>query len=1032
MFELEPIPEKIQKRMFQKMALLARDTKKVKDLDIKKLSSKSTFARMTSGQTHPVVLMSGTLNSDGNIAGGYNDIYGPRTYKGLSQEEALDLYNSGDTVNYNELELESIIERGGDGVGIKNNLKRPMPGIKSIDVTFKGGTRALREATISWMCWDWEELNFLMPHFLAHGKTVMLEWGWVFDKNTLTKLNKFLKVEDNGRRYIAADAYTDYRDEVIENSGDFDIMSGIIKNFEFTTRTDGGFDCKTILTSVGVSLMQAPQPETTVLDPGTRYNLSANESAVATAQKLKAATGEKSSKNFITDFFDGPGDKLKIATRGNVDLLIDLNTNTTLKQFISKIDVFIAQDVIRNNALPATNRDRIAVVANISVYTDYRKNKQREVWVRWGWFEDNILSPFISLTASPQQVAGDNTSYNKIINEFRSIDIIDNPDGTEKDKETRTKKYQSVRIKNHSELKTVNIRHYILPGQFDYRKRLEDEGEIDSTGKQTRPVILPGDVDYIIKLADKVNKNFSKFDTGDKNNPKGYLRNMLINTRTIKQAFGANSGEQVVTDGFNITQSIKNLFKALNQELSFWNFELTTDSIEDYRVKIVDKQITAHDFTQKTSQQKSSYDLDKDELNTTDKEGNTKSGPGVFFFPVWRKDSFVKQQDVTAKIPTSMAIATMYGANMDQLRDLSNPGSSYIAKEGVAVGGFWDKLADTRLNQLDIAFRNNDNIGAPHGIDPKNPTGSFIDDANMPLRIRGKNSDNKIREFVKNNSNELELSYEKRLADINKKLNQEQAFVSKYDASIPPPYIDNEDINVVINYIRQNVDQFETRDIGPGGLKSLIDTYGTIWETGDNRKKATPYRMKQAFIDSILYLTSQYGKFKQADVPLLIPFDIELSIEGIGGIYPGNSFHSDYLPQKYKDETVFQVFDVNHTLDSSGWTTTLSGKMRTTMAAVFRDSMTLFEKIEQQLINLERQSETLSEENKKTSEAFKKYKQDVKDAIASPITQKESRTFRGRQRGLLDNTTIMLKRLPETSKAVYRYLKQFIVNETNE
>ena len=35
---------------------------------------------MTSGQTSPVVLMGGKVKEDGNIPGGYDDIYGPQLH----------------------------------------------------------------------------------------------------------------------------------------------------------------------------------------------------------------------------------------------------------------------------------------------------------------------------------------------------------------------------------------------------------------------------------------------------------------------------------------------------------------------------------------------------------------------------------------------------------------------------------------------------------------------------------------------------------------------------------------------------------------------------------------------------------------------------------------------------------------------------------------------------------------------------------------------------------------------------------------
>ena len=99
--------------------------------------------------------------------------------------------------------------------------------------------------------------------------------------------------------------------------------------------------------------------------------------------------------------------------------------------------------------------------------------------------------------------------------------------------------------------------------------------------------------------------------------------------------------------------------------------------------------------------------------------------------------------------------------------------------------------------------------------------------------------------------------------------------------------------------------------------------------------------MKAEFKNSVSYLTTQHGIYKQANTALLIPLEIELEIDGIVGIYQGNSFHSTYLPQKYKDKAVFQAFDVNHRLDSSGWTTTIAGKMRSTISNIFEGYKTL-------------------------------------------------------------------------------------------
>jgi hypothetical protein len=60
----------------------------------------------------------------------------------------------------------------------------------------------------------------------------------------------------------------------------------------------------------------------------------------------------------------------------------------------------------------------------------------------------------------------------------------------------------------------------------------------------------------------------------------------------------------------------------------------------------------------------------------------------------------------------------------------------------------------------------------------------------------------------------------------------------------------------------------------------------------------------------------------------LLPIDFELDVDGIAGIFPGNSFQSSYLPQRYKNESLFQAVGVSHKIDSSGWTTTIKGQIR--------------------------------------------------------------------------------------------------------
>ena len=64
-----------------------------------------------------------------------------------------------------------------------------------------------------------------------------------------------------------------------------------------------------------------------------------------------------------------------------------------------------------------------------------------------------------------------------------------------------------------------------------------------------------------------------------------------------------------------------------------------------------------------------------------------------------------------------------------------------------------------------------------------------------------------------------------------------------------------------------------------------------------------------------------------------------MSIDGIGGIMPFQSFHSTYLPKRYQDEALFQIFSVNHTIDSTQWTTALGGKMRSNLKKIYKEEI---------------------------------------------------------------------------------------------
>ena len=132
------------------------------------------------------------------------------------------------------------------GEGIK-----PLSGIKDISVEYKGGYKAIRQATINWTCNSLLDLDYFTPHFLTVGKTILLDWGWIMKDNlssTFFDINNFK---------ISEEAFTNPMPLILENKGNYDAMAGVISNFGYDLNDSGGFDCVTTMTSVGVNLFDS-------------------------------------------------------------------------------------------------------------------------------------------------------------------------------------------------------------------------------------------------------------------------------------------------------------------------------------------------------------------------------------------------------------------------------------------------------------------------------------------------------------------------------------------------------------------------------------------------------------------------------------------------------------------------------------------------------------------------------------------------------------------------------------------------------
>jgi len=719
----------------------------------------------------------------------------------------------------------------------------------------------------------------------------MLEWGWVYGNNGLSKLPTLINKDG-----IKKDVFENYEELVFEGEGDFDFMYGIVKNFEYTTREDGAFDCQTIITSVGTSILgdipSNKQTENTTLKVDRR--------------KLREVTSNKA-----TD-----------------EDLISFDVGVTLKYFISKLGKYIYNriykpiDKTKIAGQKLVRRDDIKEQKYSTTYRNssffntkrYKLNNPgtyffkpnafiirvevgaptvSKAWVRWGWFEDNILSKFLTIVPENKDKPH--------ISKFQSKEEKRDDEGK------KTGELESTRIRNHKNLETVNINHYILPGKFKTFKPEQKTAELEEEFEKKEI----GDSNRHIALESITNEYFDKFDTDDEKH--GYFRNMLISVDVLEKCFNVDT--EFTPSPINLKEAFEEMFTYLNQEIPFWDFEITQDESKTNRVKIVDKQVTAVTFEKNKKINSASQ---KDIGTRSTFVNNEVKNNGVFFFPVWQSNSMVKQQNVTTKIPDALKLSILYGANYDATKSNGEVPAEATDIAAVAISSLFSDQGSIseNLKNLDIALAQEgyEKIGS-------NP----INDNENDITNDGSTDD--IITFINNNSEKLKESYSNKLKSIDAQIyanRTKELFDAiekqnvKLDSSIPyptPDYLYKENYNEFLEFYKN-------------------EDYTELY----NSKFHKDGVMKEQYIDFISTQVSLVTSNNSTDTdkPIIIPFDLELEIDGIGGILPSNSFHSTYLPKRYQEEVMFQIFDVNHKVASDGWSVTLSGVMRTTLAKAER------------------------------------------------------------------------------------------------
>ena len=257
------------------------------------------------------------------------------------------------TPNYTPIQVNEdlTISEGQLRENIYSNYKslgyRPGPGIESISIESKNTYGTLREAKVKIVAWTLEDLEVIQALYMRPGYSMLLEWGHsLYIDNTgeisrenIPLYNGFL----NNLKQTSIRIEKDLADKRAESQGNYDAMYGIVKNFNWSFRQDGGYDCEVTLISKGsvlesISIMFDPA-ETIDTDGSKEQDSNARKSPFHKFfQDLAKISDSTFTKDTLLDNTE-PGNYTKLqdfyAIRLDIDTSYDLKDLEDRGQFIS-------------------------------------------------------------------------------------------------------------------------------------------------------------------------------------------------------------------------------------------------------------------------------------------------------------------------------------------------------------------------------------------------------------------------------------------------------------------------------------------------------------------------------------------------------------------------------------------------------------------------------------------------------------------------------------------------------------------------
>ena len=591
---------------------------------------------------------------------------------------------------------------------------------------------------------------------------------------------------------------------------------------------------------------------------------------------LSVVSSPSGAKRALDTFVERERSKYNLTPDDMYDLSVDYEILNT-KNFIQQINY---EKKIAPEGMFHMKDDKVAKM----------KILPEKTWVRWGWFEDNILNRFFGL------VNGSGDTILKI----RSVRNAVDDNGVVILEDGKPKKVQES-ITNHPKFLTPDIGRFIFPGKFKVSNSSESETEYsyskskinlltsdnyeeteefqntslwqkkDDSGTIIDTQIVFTDFDEDSGSTDKIiNKYKSHIDENE-------IRKEIVSYKILKELESIVQDKKQV-DSFdvegseyegvlrNIFINVKNLQDVFSNKTTLGNcLSLLSESLN-----------TTSQLFNITAQVNTTQD--EGHIVFTDKRFLPNFKPTknkVYEFPIKITESFVKSTNLQSDA-NSEAQKILLSKQYSKMQNIYNTENLYGPRnESIDAQSTWDSMGE-------------------EGVPTTDPTKLNL--PGVPPYLYSK----------------VKLGQGGLFGEIDGDYRNELQFNSRNFSF----NLHNEDVKKKITERIQKRNQDEKTT--ESETKYLVNFPGNYTKEGILKSKPSK--------DNITGLNTLERKSPYDEFGLLF-LQNTISMDGIAGIYPGCIYTSRYIPEKFYKNAFFFVENLTQTIDSATWSTDITGRV---------------------------------------------------------------------------------------------------------